>query len=107
MAAQQSEVTPCWVYNMMCVMLSGYNFVTTIPAGATQLDIRQYGQQYLQDDDNYLGKSGYGQVTNSVCVCIYLRRVGGGMGRVVNNQYGQQYLRDDDNYSISCNVHCW
>ncbi|KAK7486510.1 hypothetical protein BaRGS_00022176, partial [Batillaria attramentaria] len=32
----------------------GYNFVTTIPAGATQIDIRQYGQKYLSDDDNYL-----------------------------------------------------
>ena len=30
--------------------------MTTIPAGATQLDIRQHGQQYIEDDDNYLGE---------------------------------------------------
>ena len=36
--------------------VTGYNFVTTIPAGATQLDIRQYGLEYVEDDDNYLGE---------------------------------------------------
>ncbi|XP_070193825.1 A disintegrin and metalloproteinase with thrombospondin motifs 9-like [Littorina saxatilis] len=33
----------------------GYNFVATIPAGATDLDIRQYSNGYSNpDDDNYL-----------------------------------------------------
>ncbi|XP_012936105.1 A disintegrin and metalloproteinase with thrombospondin motifs 9 [Aplysia californica] len=33
----------------------GYNYVGTIPAGATEIDIRQYGQvRHVKDDDNYL-----------------------------------------------------
>ena len=38
------------------MLVAGYNLVTMIPAGATQLDIRQHGHQQHQDDDNYLGQ---------------------------------------------------
>ncbi|PVD24393.1 hypothetical protein C0Q70_14875 [Pomacea canaliculata] len=32
----------------------GYNHIITIPSGATEIDIRQHGHNYLADDDNYL-----------------------------------------------------
>ncbi|BFZ08740.1 hypothetical protein BsWGS_11778 [Bradybaena similaris] len=33
----------------------GYNYVVTIPSGATEIDVRQYGQiRHVKDDDNYL-----------------------------------------------------
>ena len=37
-------------------MLTGYNSVTRIPKGATNIDIRQYAPNDSKDDDMYLGK---------------------------------------------------
>lgn len=37
-------------------LLADYNNVTIIPAGATNIDIRQLGYRHLPDDENYLGK---------------------------------------------------
>jgi hypothetical protein len=36
-------------------LFSDYNNVTVIPAGATNIDIRQLGYRHLRDDENYLG----------------------------------------------------
>jgi len=33
----------------------GYNSVVAIPAGATNIDVRQHGYDNRKDDDNYLG----------------------------------------------------
>lgn len=41
----------------ICIpVVAGYNHIITIPSGATEIDIRQHGHNYLADDDNYLGK---------------------------------------------------
>lgn len=37
-------------------MFTDYSNVTVIPAGATNIDIRQHGYGHLSDDKNYLGK---------------------------------------------------
>lgn len=39
-------------------MLSGYNTVVRIPAGATGIDVRQHSFSGKSEDDNYLGKPG-------------------------------------------------
>lgn len=41
---------------MRFISFSDYNNVTLIPAGATNIDIRQHGYRHLPDDENYLGE---------------------------------------------------
>jgi len=36
-------------------MFLDYNNVTVIPAGATNIDIRQHGYRHVKEDENYLG----------------------------------------------------
>lgn len=37
---------------------SGYNVVVLIPAGATNIDVRQHSFSGKSEDDNYLGEMG-------------------------------------------------
>lgn len=42
---------------VVVLFLSGYNVVVRIPAGATNIDIKQVSYSGSPDDDNYLGES--------------------------------------------------
>ena len=45
---------------------SGYNIVVRIPAGATNIDIKQVSYSGKPEDDNYLGEY-------TLCVCVSAR----------------------------------
>lgn len=45
-------------------LFSGYNTVVRIPAGATNIDIKQVSYSGKPEDDNYLG-----EYTRCVCQC--------------------------------------
>ena len=38
------------------LVFTDYNNVVIIPAGATNIDVRQHSYRHLQDDENYLGE---------------------------------------------------
>lgn len=65
-----STLRPCATFHALCLTLSfclsvclslfssslGYNTVVRIPAGATNIDIKQVSYSGKPEDDNYLGE---------------------------------------------------
>lgn len=68
---------------------SGYNTVVRIPAGATNIDIKQVSYSGKSEDDNYLGECVSVTIV-CVCVCVSvtmwfyatLYRIAGFLGRI-------------------------
>lgn len=50
-------------YWLPAKLSAGYNTVVRIPAGATSIDVRQHSFSGKPEDDNYLGKSSFHDVS--------------------------------------------
>lgn len=51
--------SPIFLYCFFLFQTEGYNVVVRIPAGATNIDIRQVSYSGTPEDDNYLGMSSH------------------------------------------------
>lgn len=53
---------------MSSQFFSGYNIVVRIPAGATNIDVRQHSFSGKSEDDNYLGELGWHLPCAGICL---------------------------------------